>query len=109
LPRIFSLGVASKTGPHDKKLESSRMSLTLIGHGTTSANPPNANLKGNAHKDNIATRTTIVKVIFISTICFRIIGPINIYRLIFEILFIGRSELKTQVMDSLVNRLSWEQ
>lgn len=104
------MGVASKTGPHKQKLESSRMSLTLIGHGTTSAKPYDANnQKEIADKDNIATRTTILKVIFISTICIRIIVYINIYRAIFEILLIYRSELKTQVMDLLVKQLSWEQ
>ncbi|XP_008179776.1 saccharopine dehydrogenase-like oxidoreductase [Acyrthosiphon pisum] len=61
-PRFFSLGVASNTGPNEKKMENSHMSLTLIGRGTTSANPPNDNLKEIAHKDNIAARTTIIKV-----------------------------------------------
>ncbi|CAI6356855.1 unnamed protein product [Macrosiphum euphorbiae] len=61
-PKLFTFGVASKTGPNEKKLENSHMTLTLIGHGTTSAHPPNDNLKEITLKDNIATRTTIIKV-----------------------------------------------
>ncbi|XP_060860300.1 saccharopine dehydrogenase-like oxidoreductase [Metopolophium dirhodum] len=61
-PFLFSMGVASKTGPNKTTMEMSRMSLTLIGHGTTSANPSKDNLKEIAHKDNTATRTTIIKV-----------------------------------------------
>jgi len=68
------MGVASKAGPNETKMKNSRMLLTLIGHGTTSANPSNDNLKEISHKDNIATRTTIIKVIFININCFCIIG-----------------------------------
>lgn len=64
---MFSFGVASKTGPNEKLLENSRMSLTLIGHGTTSVIPPTANIKEIPHKDNTTTRKTIIKVIFIDT------------------------------------------
>lgn len=38
------------------------MSLTLIGHGTTSVKPPTAILKEIKPKDNTSTRKTIIKV-----------------------------------------------
>lgn len=79
------MGLASKIGPNEKMMENSRMSLTLIGQGTTSVNPSNANLKEITHENNTTTRQTIVKVIFISINCLHIIGRINIYRPIFEI------------------------
>ncbi|XP_060847112.1 saccharopine dehydrogenase-like oxidoreductase [Rhopalosiphum padi] len=46
-PKWFSFGIATKTGPNEKLLENSRMSLTLIGQGTTS---------------NTSTRQTVIKV-----------------------------------------------
>ncbi|XP_060859268.1 saccharopine dehydrogenase-like oxidoreductase [Metopolophium dirhodum] len=61
-PKLFSFGIATKTGPNEKILENSRMSLTLIGHGTTCVKPPSAILKKITHKDNTTTRKTIVKV-----------------------------------------------
>jgi len=81
------MGLVSNIGPNEKMRENSCMSLTLIGEGTTSVNPSNANLKEITHKDNTTTRKTIIKVIFISTNCSHIIGCINIYRPIFEIYF----------------------
>jgi len=62
---LFSFGIATKTGPNEKILENSRMSLTLIGYGTTCVKPPSAVLKKITHKDNTTTRKTIVKVIFL--------------------------------------------
>lgn len=63
-PKLFSFGIATKTGPNEKILENSRMSLTLIGHGTTSVKPPSDILKEITHRDNTTKRTTIIKVIF---------------------------------------------
>jgi len=59
---LFSFGIATKTGPNEKILKNSRMSLTLIGHGTTSVKPPTAILKEIKPKDNTSTRKTIIKV-----------------------------------------------
>ncbi|CAI6359211.1 unnamed protein product [Macrosiphum euphorbiae] len=61
-PKLFSFGIATRTGPNEKILENSRMTLTLIGHGTTSVKPPSAILKKITNKDNTTTRKTIVKV-----------------------------------------------
>ncbi|CAH1731636.1 saccharopine dehydrogenase-like oxidoreductase [Aphis gossypii] len=61
-PKWCSFGIATETGPNEKLLENSRMSLTLIGHGTTSEKPPTANLKDITHKDNTYKRQTIIKV-----------------------------------------------
>lgn len=61
-PKLFSFGTASITGPDEKIMENSRMCLTLIGHGTTSVNPPTSNLKKITHKDNTSIRKTIIKV-----------------------------------------------
>ncbi|XP_025198349.1 saccharopine dehydrogenase-like oxidoreductase [Melanaphis sacchari] len=61
-PKWCSLGMATKTGPNENILKNSRMSLTLIGHGTTSVKPPIENLKKTTYKDNTTTRQTIIKV-----------------------------------------------
>jgi len=76
---LFSFGVATKTGPNEKILDNSRMSLTLIGYGKTSVKPPTATLKEIKPKDNTSTRKTIIKVIFINNNCVYIAECINIY------------------------------
>ncbi|XP_050438087.1 saccharopine dehydrogenase-like oxidoreductase [Adelges cooleyi] len=52
-PRLFSLGVVSNQGPTERIMENSRMSLTLIGRGTTSID------NTNSKKD---IRTTIARI-----------------------------------------------
>uniref|UniRef100_A0A2S2P170 Saccharopine dehydrogenase-like oxidoreductase n=2 Tax=Schizaphis graminum TaxID=13262 RepID=A0A2S2P170_SCHGA len=61
-PKWFSFGIATKTGPNEKLLENSRMSLTLIGQGTTSVKHSTVNLKEITYKDNTSTRQTVIKV-----------------------------------------------
>ncbi|XP_026817220.1 saccharopine dehydrogenase-like oxidoreductase [Rhopalosiphum maidis] len=61
-PKWFSFGIATKTGPNEKLLENSRMSLTLIGQGTTSVKHPTVNLKKITYKHNTSTRQTVIKV-----------------------------------------------
>ncbi|KAL5238649.1 hypothetical protein ACI65C_006059 [Semiaphis heraclei] len=61
-PKLFSFGVATKTGPNKKILDNSRMSLTVIGYGKTSAKPPTTIFKEIKHKANTSLRKTIIKV-----------------------------------------------
>lgn len=108
-PKLFSFGVATKTGPNKKILDNSRMSLTVIGYGKTSAKPPTTIFKEIKHKANTSLRKTIIKVIFLNIILYILLN-IYIFRyLSLKLFYIYRSKLKTQVMDSLVNQLSWEQ
>lgn len=58
------MGIATKTGPKTKIMENSRLSLTLVGYGSTSVNPL-TNIPKTARYINNATRKTVVKVIFL--------------------------------------------
>lgn len=58
------MGIATKTGPNTKIMENSRLSLTLIGYGSTSVNPLTNILKKTISKNN-SIRKTVVKVIFL--------------------------------------------
>lgn len=64
-PKFFSLGFATKTGPTEKIMKNSRMSLTIIGHGLTSVQPITFNaidiINGKTQNNK---RTTTVKVMF---------------------------------------------
>lgn len=57
---MFSFGIASKTGPNDEVMENSRISLTLIGYGSTSIQSTT-----NSNEIKHGARKTIVKVIFL--------------------------------------------
>lgn len=62
-PKLFTLGAVSKTGPKEEIMQNSRMTLTLIGYGSTSVKPHTTNPKEISHRLN-NTRKTIIKVIF---------------------------------------------
>lgn len=57
------MGVATKTGPNEIIMNNSRLTLTVIGYGST-AKQHNTNLKKTKNKDD-CTRKTIIKVMLI--------------------------------------------
>lgn len=58
-PKLFSFGIATKTGPNKKVMENGRMLLTFIGYGSTTIQSTT-----NSNKIKHGARKTIVKVIF---------------------------------------------
>lgn len=57
--------MATKTGPDEKLMENSRLSLTLIGYGSTSVKHSLDQTTENKSINNNCTRKTAVKVILI--------------------------------------------
>lgn len=64
-PKLFSLGMATKTGPNKKIMKNSRLSLTLIGYGSTSVKSPTILNSDESNYSKMNFRKTIMKVIFI--------------------------------------------
>lgn len=93
------MGIATGTGPNEKVMQNSRLSLTVIGYGLAAVQPIKIEPKNQVD----IIKKTVVKVIFTTYIIF----ICNDFQCWFSFFF--RLKPKIQDMDLLVKLLFWEQ